>query len=538
MKQRFLAWASCFSLTAASPKGGAYRRVTACALSGVLGGLVFTCNAALWPLSFVFLIPFELAFFSHADRWRSCFGYAFAYSVSYYLVLLSWFGEMKELIFSSLSPALADVTVLAALFSVSLVEGALTALLLSLFAFLRRGKWWDLFAFSALFVLSETVMEYMGDITFPWGRLSQLVTPCTPFLQSASLFGSLFLSLLLLLISGGVAMAILHHKMPSARRAAAILAAGLLCANFAFGFLRQGVLAREREDGTEFGVLLVQGNFGTWDKWSGSGTMLQTHLDLTRKGLAAHPDTKLVVWPESAVVENLTVAEDTRETLKEFAAERGITLVAGAFSSSDDPQRDYNSAWVFTPSGISDALYSKQVLVPMGEVVPFRPLMERLLPWLFTGEIIMPENKPGEGAAVADTPCGKLGTLVCYESIVPHIVRENTREGADVLVMITNDSWFGDSAALREHLSHAQMRAVENGCDLLRAANTGISALIRSDGTVAQQSGIGERGTLYVTARRASSRTLYSRTGDLIAPLAAGYLLLLGLLFLLQKRKM
>ena len=529
--------ASCFCLSAASPKGGAWLRLPACAASGVLGGLIFTYHHTLWPLTFVFLLPFLLAFFSHADRWRSCFGYALTYSFSYYVVLLGWLGEMKEMIFSGIDPDLADFTVLAAIFGVSLIESLLTALILSLFALVRRGKWWDVFAFAGLFVLSENAMEYMGDLTFSWGRLAHLASPLTPFLQSASLFGSLFLSLLILLVNGGIAMAVLHWKTPNARRAAALLAAGLMVANLTFGSLRMAVLSHQNEKNT-FGVLLVQGNFGGGNKWLGSSDeMLNTYLKLSQAGLQQHPDACLVIWPETAVVKNLTADTEITKQLEQFAAEHQITLVTGAFSSSDDPKLEYNSAWVFTPDGVCDRQYSKQVLVPMGEVIPFRSWFERLMPWLFTGDILLEECARGEGAVVNETPCGNLGTLICYESIVPHIVRQNTKQGADVLVMITNDSWFGDSAALQQHLSHAKLRAVENGCYLLRAANTGISAFVQPDGTVASRTAVNEQAVLYGTAARADSRTLYSYTGDLIGPLAFVYLLTLHGILLYKKRK-
>ena len=528
---------SCFALSDASPKGGAWLRLLACAASGALGGLVFTYHQILWPLTFVFLLPFLLAFFSHADRFGSCFGYALTYSFSYYIVLMGWLGEMKEMIFWGIDPDLADLTVVAAILGVSLIESTLTALILSLFALVRRGKWWDAFAFAGLFVLSENAMEYMGDLTFSWGRLAHLAAPLTPFLQSASLFGSLFLSLLILLINSGIAMAMLHWHNFSARRAAALLAAGLMTANLTFGTLRMAVL-KQQPPNQPFGVLLVQGNFGGGNKWLGSSDeMLEQYLALSQAGLQQHPDTCLVIWPETAVVKNLTSDTQTLQQLEQFAAAQNITLVTGAFSSSDDPDRDLNSAWVFTPDGVCDRQYSKQVLVPMGEVIPFRDWFEALMPWLFTGDILLEECARGEGTVVNETPCGNLGTLICYESIVPHIVRQNTEQGADVLVMITNDSWFGASAALEEHLSHAKLRAVENGCCLLRAANTGISALVQSDGSVTARTAVNEQTVLYGTAARAQGRTLYSYTGDLIGPLAFLYLTALWIVLLCQKRK-
>jgi len=163
----------------------------------------------------------------------------------------------------------------------------------------------------------------------------------------------------------------------------------------------------------------------------------------------------------------------------------------------------------------------------MGEVVPFENTMRELMPYLFEEGSIISSTSKGDRAVVVDTGNFKVGTFICYESIVPHIIRENTEQGAELLVMVTNDSWFGDSAALSQHLSHAKLRACENGRYVLRAANTGITAVVSPTGEVLCSTDIGVQTTLEGFAAARSSRTLYSITGDLMAPLSLMYLILL-----------
>ena len=237
------------------------------------------------------------------------------------------------------------------------------------------------------------------------------------------------------------------------------------------------------------------------------------------------------MWPETAIVKSLSGESPTKDMLSEFSKQNEVVLIVGAFSDNENDRNapEYNSCWIFTPDGAENPVYSKQVLVPMGEVVPFEDTMRELMPHLFEDGSIISSTSKGESAVVVDTGDFKVGTFICYESVVPHIIRENTEQGAELLVMVTNDSWFGDSAALTQHLSHAKLRACENGRYVLRAANTGITAVISPTGEVLCSTDIGVQTTLSGFAEARSSRTLYSVTGDLVAPLSLLYLILLFL---------
>lgn len=499
-----------------------------CCFSGAMGALIFTYSD-LWPLTFLFLIPYILVMLGGRGGWPTLFGCSFVWAFTYYVVMLLWFDEMRHMIFSGFDDATARKTVLAALLATSVIEAFIFSAVMSALRFFKRYscKLAGLLAFCGLFVIAETVPEYMGDLTFPWGRLANLVSPFTPFIQSSSLFGGLFVSLLVLLVNSALALLLLRYNDRKTRIFAAAFAAGVLLLNTGFGAVRMALASNDASsDG--FGVLLVQGNFGSDNKWSNDpDAMRDAYLELSSEALT--DGTEVVVWPETAIVKSLSGESPTKDLLSEFSKQNEVVLIVGAFSDNETDRNapEYNSCWIFTPDGAENPVYSKQVLVPMGEVVPFEDTMRKLMPHLFEDGSIISSTSKGESAVVVDTGDFKVGTFICYESVVPHIIRENTEQGAELLVMVTNDSWFGDSAALTQHLSHAKLRACENGRYVLRAANTGITAVISPTGEVVCSTDIGVRTTLKGFAAARSSRTLYSITGDLMAPLSLLYLTVL-----------
>ena len=129
----------------------------------------------------------------------------------------------------------------------------------------------------------------------------------------------------------------------------------------------------------------------------------------------------------------------------------------------------------------------------------------------------------------------KIGTVICFESIFPELVRKSVRDGAELLVIVTNDSWYEDSPAVWQHLAHATFRSVENGRATVRCANSGVSAFIDGKGKILSQLGPLEQGTLTDTVSFSEETTLYSLVGDFVLPL--GCVVLIAWLFVLMARE-
>jgi predicted amidohydrolase len=258
-------------------------------------------------------------------------------------------------------------------------------------------------------------------------------------------------------------------------------------------------------------VALVQGSIDQGVKWDPAyqDTTLAVYRTLTVD--AARQGAKLIVWPETALP--FVFDEDRRRAaVQRLAHETGAYLLVGALARESDGPR--NSAFLVAPDGDLVGRYDKRHLVPFGEYVP----LKRLLPFVeVLGGGAIGEFRSGGGATIFSTPLGRLAVVICYEAIFPAEVRDFVLAGADVLVNITNDAWFGRSAAPVQLLAMAAFRAVENRAYLVRAANTGISAIVAPDGRIVQTSGLFTREIVSGTIAPRIGLSAYTRYGDVFA---------------------
>lgn len=282
-------------------------------------------------------------------------------------------------------------------------------------------------------------------------------------------------------------------------------------------------------------VTMVQGNIPQGEKWDPDRAQrnLAVHVELSRAAKSENPD--LILWPESAVPGFIEAQREFRDPVLTLARELDVPLVVGAVGLTRVPGERmplvHNSLFVVTPSGGVVDRYDKAVLVPFGEYVPLRSVLGFLdavasgladLADLTAG----PATRPLRGLddlEPAQTPVG----LICYEAVYPEVVREAVRDGARILLNLTNDAWYSRSSAPHQFLAIVALRSAENGVPMLRAANTGVSAVIDARGVVLQETPIFERLTLTVEVPPGrKTPTFYTRVGDW--PIAASWLLLLG----------
>ena len=275
-------------------------------------------------------------------------------------------------------------------------------------------------------------------------------------------------------------------------------------------------------------VALVQGDVPGEIKWSGEhqAEILRTFLSLsdsavTRRGWDRQP-VQLVVWPETATGSYMRRQVDQSIAVAEWAAAHHVPVFAGFAHydyGADGKPRPMNAAGMWAPSGIGHDFYAKRHLVPFGERMPF----EWLIPALGRIDLGQAEWVPGSGTVLFPSAAGPLSCLICFESIFPDLARRDVLAGARVLVNVTNDEWFGNSAALYQHAAMAPFRAVENGVPLLRCANTGLTEIIAPDGRVTASAPVFHPFVLVapVPAASGAGATPYDRLGDWPGALAA-----------------
>ena len=270
-------------------------------------------------------------------------------------------------------------------------------------------------------------------------------------------------------------------------------------------------------------VRLVQQNIpvlegSEWTKEYFDGTLRDlTWLSLSPAG-SQSKHAGLIVWPESPAPFYSTDPA-FREALSTIAREAQAWVLAGSLgirNASDTPERAtqlYNSANLISPQGEWVARYDKNHLVPFGEYVPFKRVFG------FAGGLTQQVGDflPGKSRAPLAAGGSELGVFICYESIFPNEIRQFVANGAQVLVNVSNDGWYGDSGAYAQHLRQARMRAVENARWLLRATNTGVTAAIDPYGRIVESAPRKMRTALEANYALSNVTTFYTRHGDWFA---------------------
>jgi apolipoprotein N-acyltransferase len=273
-------------------------------------------------------------------------------------------------------------------------------------------------------------------------------------------------------------------------------------------------------DGTaaaQVGVALIQGNIDQGQKWDPvvREQIFSIYRSLTHEA-AADPDVQLIVWPEAATPFLFANERAYQARQLHLVQEVSRPLLFGSptYSREDDRDVMYNSAFLVGPEAIVRGRYDKIHLVPFGEYIP----LHRLLFFLDKLVVGIGDFRSGETYTVMTIPQGRFAVLICFEVIFPDLVRHFVRHGAQFLVNITNDAWFGDSPASYQHLSMVIFRAVENRVPIVRAANTGISAVIDPTGRLVQQTDLFVRTWIKDRISLAERpATFYTRFGELFA---------------------
>ena len=365
---------------------------------------------------------------------------------------------------------------------------------------------------------------------FPWALLAYSQYKLLPLIQIADITGVYGVSFLVAALNG-LLFDLLVNRESKGRMTASILYAVIVALVLFYG---AGRLA-EGEDGREFKVSVIQGNISQDKKWNArfQEEVIDTYKRLTLEAMPEGPD--MIVWPETALPFIFGYNEElTKETLS-FQKGLETHLLFGSILTKRTEPGEFsvtNSAVLLSPQGDVASVYDKMHLVPYGEYVPFRnliPFVRRLTAGI--GDFI-----PGEEPLVMKTPFAKIGNLICYEIIFPGQVRSFVERGADVLVTITNDAWFGRTSAPYQHFAMAVFRAVENRVPVIRSANTGISGFIDTRGRISKTSDIFVEAVLTEKVAVGTSRSIYTEYGDIFAYLCIAGAMLMVIMGILRNR--
>ena len=373
---------------------------------------------------------------------------------------------------------------------------------------------------------------------FPWNAFGYALSEPLALAQTASLiglWGQTFLAVAIFASPG-----VLIDGSSRGRRPwiAPLMALALLLTMGIFGAIRLGLRPTAMVANVKLRIMQPNLQQDVKFNYSAKAEVMQKYLTLSDRASGPQSsgvrDVNILIWPESAFPFFLTHEADAMAQIADLLS-KGTVLITGSVRAPDAPPgtritRAYNSIYVIDHDGSILSIYDKLHLVPFGEFLPFQGWLESI--GLVQLTKVQGGFIPGMRRRALEVPhAPRALPLICYEATFPGAsVDRNERPGW--IVNLTNDGWFGISTGPYQHLQQARLRAVEQGLPLVRAANTGISAVIDPLGRMVARLGLGFEGVLDSELPSAIPPTIYARAGDI----PAAVIVVLGLIFSIRRR--
>ncbi|MFQ5703949.1 MAG: apolipoprotein N-acyltransferase [Gemmatimonadales bacterium] len=393
-----------------------------------------------------------------------------------------------------------------------------TALLFALTGWATRtAKISILLTFPVFWTTMRWFVGHQGDISFPWLGLGTSLTGYPTLVQIADVIGARGITFLLVLANVALAMA-WHERRVNRSRTVRLVGSVLAGIGLAAAY---GVVRQETIELRPVGkVAVVQPNVGYEEKADKSrhDRIVQDLIEMSARVVdRTRPD--LVVWPEAAIPYYFDYHPNWEAAIAALVIGNGVPVVTGGVDvrwRSRSEYEYYNAAFLFDELGGRGTypVYHKRYLVPIVERVPWVNPRWFKLEW-FGGFGV------GKIRPVYHEPLGKFGVIICYESAFEDLSRIYRRSGADFLINITNDAWFGKTTAPYQHKSHLVMRAIENRVGIVRSANSGISEFVDPLGREHHETGLAIRASTADTVLTSDVVTVYSKLGDWVGQLCA-----------------
>jgi apolipoprotein N-acyltransferase len=472
----------------------------------------------IWPLM---LLAFALlvVLIDACANWAAAARIGWCFSFGQLVVGLYWIAVAWQ--FQANMPVVLGMLAVVLLSAVMAIYAALGCGLAKRFWHAGSAR---IFLFAGFWALAEWLRGFVLT-GFPWNLAGSAWLPVIPVAQGAALFGSYGLSVLM--VAAGGSLALLADKAPAPANSGTRLLAVPL-AVFAAGLAYIWLTPVRYWPGLQLHI--VQANIGQDIKWSDDNFRqpLQRHLALTRKVIAERGP-GLVIWPETAIPNLIDEEVTTRYLISRALGDKSL-LFAGADRVLRSPQGEalaaYNSLMVIDSQGQIRDMYDKVHLVPFGEYLPFRPVLDRIgISRLAPGSI---DFLPGPGLRTLDVEdLPNVGPLICYEAIFPGQVVDAAHR-PDWMLNVSNDAWFGRSSGPYQHLAQARLRTIEEGLPMVRSTPTGVSAVIDGHGRVLARAPVATDYVLTSRLPKPLPRTPYGRFGDLLFLLVAASALFFG----------
>lgn len=484
------------------------RRLAEIALIALSAGLLVLPYhfSELWPLTFFAFIPYFFAISgkSPSEAFKSSyfFGVIFFAALGFWLTLVNPYGTLLLVAYLSLYFGIFGYLSCHFISSKDL-KGVLYAAVI-----------W-------------TALEYVRGWLIgglPWALLSYSQWRNLVFIQIADVIGAFGVSFVLLGLNLLLFRVLVLRKDPKRSAFFVLLIAVALIGVTVYGAWRMDSVDSSASNQRRIRISVVQGNIPQDQKWNTKikSIIFEKYKRLTF--MAALEKADLVVWPETSFPGYLEDEPVLVSRLRNMVRQSKADLLVGAptIGNLNEGLKFYNSAILYDSSGEEKKRTHKIHLVPFGEYIPLEPLLGVLRKWVAIGHFTAGEERTIFVTEFLDRDRpvkARFAVLICFEDIFPWLVHDLSGQGVDFLVNITNDAWFGKTAAPYQHAAASVFRAVENRVPVVRAANTGYSCFVSSTGQILDS--VSDRGQeIFVTGQKTYELTLkkigsfYANFGD------------------------
>ena len=380
---------------------------------------------------------------------------------------------------------------------------------------LERNRGAALILLPSYFIMWNWLLT-MSDLNYPWADIGYALVYYLPLIQAAEIGGVYLISLIILAVNAAIYASMsqkfrLSQSVRRNLRYGSVLAMVLL---YSYGVVRLN--SDDSGAGSKkLTVGILQGNMTLGQKWNPENLQMnfQRYFDLSRE--AVSEGAEFLIWPETATPTYLVQERRNLRNVQSLVDSLGTPLLTGTpFYKVVGLQKYvyFNSAVLIEPHKNDYPTYSKIRLVPMSERIPFSGRF-KILREIRLGQA---DFSSGEKQTVFDLNGTRFATVICFESAFPGYCREFARKGAQFLVVITNDMWFGRTSLLEQHAMMSVFRAVENRIPVVRSANTGISMAVDKWGRILVKSDIFVQEHLMAKIAPEDSKSIYGRIGDII----------------------
>ncbi len=479
-------------------------RIALAAISGVLFALAFPDYSIGW-LSFIALAPLLIAIARSHSAWESILLGWISQTIAW-LMMVPW--VVRVMSHYGGLPYSTGVLIFIAMCAVLGLYGSAFAALVHV---VRRG---DSLARWLLVPLAWAAVEYARTYLltgFPWNLVAASIVDYTSFVQFDRVAGPYLVGAMTIVPAVVIAwIVVARPRVPTAGMAVAAVVA------FLFVWWSTGLvasrLATAPADTPPVQAALLQPNISQEMRWNDQNLTDIYGRMMTMTNDAITAGVPIVIWPESTVPLSFATTDFFRDEIQSISRAHHADIILGSIAEDpSQPGKMWNAAFLVS-DGVTIGHYDKIRLVPFGEYVPLRKML------FFARKLVRAVGEFEFGTN--DNPLrGRLryGPAICYEIVFPRIAATQVKHGANVLVTITNDDWFRGGSAPRQHLNQARLRAIEDDRYLLRAATTGISAVVDPAGNVVHEIPMGEEGTIFASFYPRTTITPYVRFGDWFA---------------------